>query len=61
MDSRGFIRTDEIAGIKIAKPMANGYKSSASAVADATKAETVMLGHNSFRPDIYRVSEGYVS
>lgn len=51
----------EVAGVKIAKPQANTYQASASVSTDASKTQTATLGHNSFRPDVYRVTEGYVA
>lgn len=44
----------------VAKPQANSYASSASVSSGAVRSETAMSGHNVFRPDIYRVSEGVV-
>lgn len=43
------------------KPQANTYQGSASASADAIKTETATLGHNAFRPDVYKMTEGMVS
>lgn len=54
-------QTDKIGGMKVAKPLSNSYQVSASVSSDAVKSETATLGHNSFRPEVYRVSEGYVS
>lgn len=55
------IQTDNIGGIKIPKPQSNVYQSAASVRTDAIKEETAVTGHNVFRPDIYRVSEGYLN
>lgn len=49
------METDKISNIKIAKPQANLPTST-----DVVKTEAAARGHNVFRPDIYRVSEGYV-
>lgn len=51
----------QVGGMDIPKPQANTYQSSASVSTDAIKTETATLGHNSFRPDVYRVTEGLVS
>ena len=45
----------EIGGMKIPKPQANIPTST-----DVVKTQAAASGHNVFRPDIYRVSEGYV-
>ena len=45
----------------IAKPMANSYPAASALSAQAVKTQGVMLGHNSFRPDVYRVTEGLVT
>lgn len=50
-----------VGDIEIPKPQANTYQASASSSEDAIKTETATLGHNSFRPDVYRVTEGLVS
>jgi hypothetical protein len=50
-----------IGGMKIPKPMSNTYNASASTVVDAVKSNTAVSGHNVFRPDIYRVSEGSIT
>jgi len=44
-----------------AKPMANKYPQAAASQEAAVKTSEAMMGHNVFRPDIYRVSEGYLS
>jgi len=44
-----------------AKPLANSYEKSAAVSSDAVKEQTAVLGHNTFRSDIYKVSEGYVA
>lgn len=49
------METDKIGDIKVAKPQAN-----IPASTDAVKQEAAASGHNVFRPDIYRVSEGYL-
>lgn len=59
MDRPAPIET-EIGGIKIPAPQSNSYQSAASVQADAVKSQTATIGHNVFRPDVYRVSEGYV-
>jgi hypothetical protein len=43
------------------KPQSNMYNSSSSTVASASQAQSVTTSHNTFRPDIYRVSEGYLT
>lgn len=45
----------------IKKPMANNYPAASSLSTEAVKNSSVMLGHNSFRQDIYRVTEGLVA
>ena len=44
-----------------AAPQSNAYPQAAATQQTALKQQTGMLGHNVFRPDIYRVSEGYLS
>jgi len=51
----------EIGGIKIPKPQSNTYQKSAAVSTAAVKDEVGVLGHNSFRSDVYRVTEGYVA
>jgi hypothetical protein len=51
----------EVGGIKIAGPQPNSYQTSTAMSTNAIKEQTSMLGHNSFRPDIYKVSGGYVA
>ena len=46
---------------KIPAPQKNSYKTSTATVVDAVQSQTAMRGHNVFRPDIYRVSEGYIA
>lgn len=48
--------TDTVGGMKVPKPQANTPTSM-----DAVKTQAAANGHNTFRPDIYRVSEGYVA
>ena len=60
MDSPALTET-EIGGIKIPKPQSNSYQNRAATSVAAVKSETGMMGHNSFRPDVYRVTEGYVA
>lgn len=60
MDSPALTET-EIGGIKIPKPQSNKYQMAVSVSTDAVKSDTATMGHNSFRPDVYRVTEGYVS
>lgn len=43
-----------------AQPLGNGYKASVDTAMGAVKEQTAMMGHNVFRPDIYKVSEGTV-
>ena len=47
--------TDTIGGMKVPKPQANTPTST-----DVVKTQAAANGHNVVRPDIYRVSEGYV-
>lgn len=51
----------EVADLKITGPQPNSYQASSAAVSVALQKQTSMRGHNVFRPDIYRVSEGYVT
>lgn len=51
----------EIGGIKIPKPQSNMYQTSAAASAAASRTQTATLGHNPFRSDVYRITEGQVS
>ena len=60
MDSPALTET-EIGGIKIPKPISNKYQTGAAVSTAAVKSETSTLGHNSFRPDVYRVTEGYIA
>ena len=55
------IQTDEIGGIKIPKPQSNMYQSSVATSDAAVRSDTEAMSHNVFRPDIYRVSEGYMN
>lgn len=50
-----------IGGMKIPRPMANTYQASAATVGAAIRTQTASRGHNVFRPDVYRVSEGYLN
>ena len=50
----------EVMDLKI-KPQSNMYNSSSSTVIGASQAQSVTTSHNTFRPDIYRVSEGYLT
>jgi hypothetical protein len=54
--------TDQkIQSMDIKKPMANSYPAASALSAQAAMNQSVMLGHNAFRPDIYRVTQGVVS
>lgn len=54
--------TPQGGGIKrIPKPQANDYQASATMSTAAVKTQTAALGHNVFRPDVYKVSEGYLN
>lgn len=44
-----------------AQPLGNQYKASVDTSTTAIKEQTAALGHNTFRPDVYKVSEGYVA
>ena len=46
---------------KVPAPQKNSYKTSMAATVAAVRAQTAARGHNTFRPDIYRVSEGYIA
>lgn len=46
---------------KTAAPMAMSYPQASANQQTALKEQTGMIGHNVFRPDIYRVSGGYLS
>lgn len=49
-------------GVKrVARPQGNNYSASAATSSSAIKQQTSSLGHNTFRPDVYKVSEGYLS
>ena len=43
------------------KPQGNSYQASAATSSAAIKTQTAAFGHNTFRPDVYKVSEGYIS
>jgi hypothetical protein len=43
------------------KPLGNNYEKSTATSSDALREQTATLGHNTFRADIYKVSEGYVA
>lgn len=45
----------------VAKPQANSYPTSSALASSVIKSQAATLGHNSFRPDIYRVTEGLVT
>lgn len=51
----------DIGGIKIPKPQSNSYQMSASISTDAIETQTATLGHNPFRSDVYRITEGRIS
>jgi hypothetical protein len=42
-------------------PTKLGPANPTTAVPEALRSQTAARGHNVFRPDIYRVSEGYIS
>lgn len=44
-----------------AGPQSNTYQASAATSSAAIRNQTASLGHNVFRPDVYKVSEGYLS
>ncbi len=49
-------------GIRKPKPIQSTMPAQASAVqAQALRAQTAAQSHNVFRPDIFRVSEGYLN
>jgi hypothetical protein len=58
---RAELTETEIGGIKIPKPQSNSYQASAALSTEAVKSKTTTLGHNNFRPDVYRVTEGYIA
>lgn len=45
----------------VAKPQANSYPTSSALAQSVIKQEAATLGHDAFRPDIYRVTEGLVT
>lgn len=45
----------------VPKPQANSYPTSSALASSTIKTQAAMLGHNSFRPDVYRVTEGLVT
>lgn len=47
--------------MKIPKPQSNTYQQRMSVAAESIQGEAASMSHNTFRPDIYRVSEGYIS
>lgn len=54
--------TDQKIGeMDVAKPQANSYPTSSALASSVIKSQAATLGHNSFRPDIYRVTEGLVT
>jgi hypothetical protein len=54
--------TNKAGGVlNAAKPLPNNYEKSAQVSSDALKEQTSTLGHNTFRADIYKVSEGRVA
>lgn len=55
------MNTEEIGGMKIPKPQSNTYQQRMSVAAESIQGEAASMSHNTFRPDIYRVSEGYIS
>ena len=61
------IRTPEtiaeakVKNMDVAKPQSNMYPQSSAVVEANIKSQAATLGHNAFRPDIYRVTEGMVS
>ncbi len=51
----------DIGGIKIPKPQSNTYQRQMAVAAERVRNKTMAASHNTFRPDIYRVSEGYIA
>ena len=51
----------DIGGIKIPKPQSNTYQQKMAVAAEKVREESITTSHNTFRPDIYRVSEGYIT
>lgn len=51
----------DIGGMKIPKPQSNTYQRQMAVAAEKVRESAVTGSHNTFRPDIYRVSEGYIS
>lgn len=51
---------NKVGGLKVAPPSNDTYQSAAS-VSTNSFPMTGASGHNTFRPDIYRVSEGYIA
>lgn len=51
----------KVGGMKVPPPQADSYQQSAATSGAAVRTQTATLGHNLFRPDVYKVSEGYLS
>lgn len=47
--------------MNVAKPQANSYPTSSALASNVIKSQAATMGHNAFRPDIYRVTEGLVT
>ena len=61
IQSPSTLTEQKLDSMDIAKPQANGYPLSSAVAADVIKTQAAMLGHDSFRPDVYRVSEGLLT
>jgi len=57
----GTLTDQKVSQMDVAKPMSNSYPTSSALAAEAVKTQGALLGHNSFRPDVYRVTNGLVS
>lgn len=50
-----------IGGMKIPKPQSNMYRQQMAGATGESRNMAASTSHNTFRPDIYRVSEGYIT
>lgn len=50
-----------VSDMGVAKPQANSYPTSSALASSVIKEQAATLGHNAFRPDVYRVTNGLVS
>jgi hypothetical protein len=45
----------------VARPQSNMYPQSSAVVTENIKSQAATLGHNAFRPDVYRVTNGLLT